>query len=102
MTPFGMRPTVDPATGVMSVGVPVFNTDVRVIAEDGSQATGHDIGELCIAGPQIVPGYWQKPAETAEALADGYLRTGDVGFMDEAGWFYLVDRAKDMIIASGF
>jgi long-chain acyl-CoA synthetase len=103
MTPFGMRPPVDPATGVVSVGVPVFNTDVRVIAENGTQATaGHDIGELHIAGPQIVPGYWQKSAETAEALVEGYLRTGDVGFMDEAGWFYLVDRAKDMIVASGF
>ena len=55
-----------------------------------------------IAGPQIVPGYWQKPKETAKSLRDGELRTGDVGFMDEQGWFYLVDRAKDMIVASGF
>ena len=55
-----------------------------------------------IAGPQIVPGYWQKPAETAKALGQDGLRTGDVGFMDEHGWFYLVDRSKDMIVASGF
>ena len=55
-----------------------------------------------IAGPQIVPGYWRKPKETAAALPDGALRTGDVGFMDEQGWFYLVDRKKDMIVASGF
>ena len=61
-----------------------------------------EIGELVIAGPQIIPGYWQKPKETAESLRDGELRTGDVGFMDEQGWFYLVDRAKDMIVASGF
>ena len=102
MTPFGSQPPVDPATGVVSVGVPVFDTDVRVLADNGDPAGVHQIGELHIAGPQIVPGYWQKPAETAEALNRGYLRTGDVGFMDEAGWFYLVDRAKDMIVASGF
>ena len=55
-----------------------------------------------IAGPQIVPGYWQKPEETAKALTADGLKTGDVGFMDEQGWFYLVDRSKDMIVASGF
>jgi len=55
-----------------------------------------------IAGPQIVPGYWQKPTETAKALGPDGLKTGDVGFMDEQGWFYLVDRSKDMIVASGF
>ena len=102
MTPFGQQPPVDPTTGVVSVGVPVFNTDVRVITEDGTTAGAHEIGELHITGPQIIPGYWQKPEETAEALTAGYLRTGDVGFMDEDGWFYLVDRAKDMIVASGF
>ena len=102
MTPFGKQPPVDPATGVVSVGVPVFNTDVRVLSEEGTPAAAGEIGELHISGPQIVPGYWQKPAQTAEALSGGYLRTGDVGFMDETGWFYLVDRAKDMIIASGF
>jgi long-chain acyl-CoA synthetase len=60
------------------------------------------VGELVIAGPQVVDAYWQKPAETAESLRNGELRTGDVGFVDEEGWFYLVDRAKDMIVASGF
>ncbi len=73
-----------------------------MITEDGATAGAHEIGELHITGPQIIPGYWQKPEETAEALTAGYLRTGDVGFMDEDGWFYLVDRAKDMIVASGF
>ena len=61
-----------------------------------------EIGEFVIAGPQIVPGYWQKPEETAKALTADGLKTGDVGFMDEHGWFYLVDRSKDMIVASGF
>jgi long-chain acyl-CoA synthetase len=102
MTPHGVVPPVDARSGAVSVGVPVFNTDVRVVTEVGLDAAPREIGELVIAGPQIIPGYWQKPKETAESLRDGELRTGDVGFMDEDGWFYLVDRAKDMIVASGF
>ena len=102
MTPHGVIPPVDARTGAISIGVPVFNTDVRVVADAGHDAAPGEIGELCIRGPQIVPGYWQKPKETAASLRGGELRTGDVGFMDEAGWFYLVDRAKDMIVASGF
>jgi long-chain acyl-CoA synthetase len=102
MTPFGCRPPIDPRMGVMSVGVPVFNTDVRVMTDDGREARPREVGELVIAGPQVVDAYWQKPAETAESLRNGELRTGDVGFVDEHGWFYLVDRAKDMIVASGF
>ena len=102
MTPHGVEPPVDPQTGAISIGVPVFNTNVRVITDDGTEAAPGEIGELLIAGPQIVPGYWRKPAETANTLAAGELRTGDIGFMDAAGWFYLVDRKKDMIIASGF
>ena len=102
MTPHGVVPPVDPRTGVMSIGVPVFNTDVRVVTDRGTDAAPGEIGELVIAGPQIVPRYWRRPKESAASLRNHELRTGDVGFMDEAGWFYLVDRAKDMIIASGF
>lgn len=102
MTPFGGRPPVDPVTGVISIGVPVFNTHVRIVNEDGETAANREVGELLISGPQVIPGYWQKPEETAKTLAGGELRTGDVGFMDELGWFYLVDRKKDMIVASGF
>jgi len=102
MTPHGAIPPIDSRTGVMSIGVPVFNTDVRVVTDIGIDAGPGEIGELVIAGPQIVPRYWRKPKETAASLRNGELRTGDVGFVDEAGWFYLVDRAKDMIIASGF
>ena len=102
MTPHGVVPPVDARTGAVSVGVPVFDTDVRIVTDVGLDAMPREIGELVIAGPQIIPGYWQKPKETAESLRDGELRTGDVGFMDEQGWFYLVDRAKDMIVASGF
>jgi long-chain acyl-CoA synthetase len=102
MTPFGLVPPIDPHTGAMSVGVPVFNTHVHVVTDAGYEAAPREIGEFVIAGPQIVPGYWQKPVETAQALRGDGLRTGDVGFMDEQGWFYLVDRSKDMIVASGF
>jgi long-chain acyl-CoA synthetase len=102
MTPHGSLPPVDARTGAVSIGVPVFNTDVRVVTDAGHDAEPREIGELVIAGPQIIPGYWQKPKETAASLGGGELRTGDVGFMDEQGWFYLVDRAKDMIVASGF
>ena len=61
-----------------------------------------EIGEFVTTGPQVVAGYWNKPEETAHALPGGALHTGDVGFMDEDGWFYVVDRKKDMIIASGY
>jgi long-chain acyl-CoA synthetase len=102
MTPHGRIPPVDSRTGAMSVGVPVFNTQVRVVTDAGLDAGPREIGELLIKGPQIIPAYWQKPDETAKSLPQGELRTGDVGFFDEQGWFYLVDRAKDMIVASGF
>ncbi len=102
MTPYGDKAPIDPQTGAMSVGVPVYNTHVKVITDAGYEAEPGEIGEFVIAGPQIIPGYWQKPNETARAIGEDGLRTGDVGFMDENGWFYLIDRSKDMIVASGF
>ena len=102
MTPHGVVPPVDPRTGAMAVGVPVFNTEVRIVTDTGLVAGPREIGELLIRGPQIIPAYWQKPEETEKSLREGELHTGDVGFFDEHGWFYLVDRAKDMIVASGF
>src|SRR5439155_1919623 len=73
--PFGRRAPVDPTSGALSVGVPVFNTLVRVIAEDGRELPPGEIGEIVIRGPQVVPGYWRKPGETATALPAGELRT---------------------------
>jgi long-chain acyl-CoA synthetase len=101
--PLGTHAPVDPDSGALSVGVPVPNTICRVV----DVATGQDlrpgeIGELITNGPEVVPGYWEKPEETAHAIRDGYFYTGDVAKMDDKGWFYLVDRKKDMIIASGF
>jgi long-chain acyl-CoA synthetase len=102
LVPFGRRAPVDPDSGALSVGVPVFGTRVTVAGEDGRALPPGEIGEFVTSGPQVVPGYWRKPEETAHALPGGALRTGDVGFMDEAGWFYLVDRKKDQINAAGY
>jgi len=82
--------------------VPVFDSTVEVIDDDGGPAPHGQIGELVASGPQVVPGYWGKPEETDNALPDGRLRTGDVGYVDPSGWVYLVDRRKDLIIVSGY
>ena len=100
--PRDARAPIEPGSGALSVGVPIFNTVVRIIDEDGNEAEPGNIGEIVTAGPQVVPGYWNKPEETQNAMPDGALRTGDVGFMDSDGWFYIVDRKKDMINASGY
>lgn len=88
--------------GAFSIGVPVYGTDVYIADEDGMPVPLGTVGEIFIRGPQVVPGYWQRDAETAEAFFDGYLRTGDVGYMSDEGWIYIVDRKKDMISASGY
>ncbi|MFI9185324.1 AMP-binding protein [Streptomyces goshikiensis] len=93
---------VDPVSGTLSVGVPGADTVVRVLDEHGAELPFGETGEIVVRGPQVVPGYWGLPAETALTFPDGELRTGDVGFMDADGWLYVVDRKKDMINASGF
>lgn len=93
---------VDPASGTLSVGVPGADTLVRILDESGAEVPFGETGEIAVRGPQVVPGYWGLPADTAKAFPDGELRTGDVGFMDPEGWLYVVDRKKDMINASGF
>ncbi len=90
------------ANGAFSIGIPVFDTEVYIADEAGQSLPLGQIGEIMMRGPQILPGYWQRPKESAEALTDGFLHTGDVGYMDESGWLYLVDRKKDMISASGY
>ncbi|MDT3397506.1 AMP-binding protein [Streptomyces sp. B1866] len=100
--PIGRRAPVDPASGTLAVGVPGADTLVRIVDEQGAEVPFGVPGEIVVSGPQVVPGYWRRPADTAAALAGGELRTGDVGFMDPDGWLYVVDRKKDMINASGF
>lgn len=93
---------VDPASGTLSVGVPGPDTVVRIIDDHGDDVPFGEQGEIAVRGPQVVSGYWNLPEATAVAFPDGELRTGDIGFMDAAGWLYVVDRKKDMINASGF
>jgi len=100
--PLGRRAPVDPATGALSIGVPVPGTAVRVLDDNGDEVPVGQIGELAISGPGVVPGYWHRPDATDAALPGGEMRTGDVGFMDDQGWFYLVDRKKDMINTAGY
>src|SRR5450756_1865779 len=87
-----------------SSGVPFPDTDAKIVdAETGEKELGfNEPGELIIKGPQVMKGYWKKPEETANTLRDGWLYTGDIGTVDEDGYFYIVDRKKDMIIAGGF
>ncbi|MFV0130665.1 class I adenylate-forming enzyme family protein [Streptomyces sp. HMX112] len=100
--PPGKEAPVDPASGTLSVGVPGPGTVVRVLDESGREVPFGEQGEIAVRGPQVVPGYLGLPEATARAFPDGELRTGDIGFMDEDGWLYVVDRKKDMINASGF
>ncbi|MBO9130577.1 AMP-binding protein [Bacillus sp. 165] len=86
-----------------SIGVPWPDTVARVVSlETGEPVEHKEIGEIIVKGPQVMKGYWNKPEETAAVLKDGWLYTGDMGYMDEEGFFYIVDRKKDMIVASGF
>jgi long-chain acyl-CoA synthetase len=85
-----------------SIGLPAPSTDLCVQDEDGRILGMGDIGEICIRGPQVMKGYWQRPEETGKTIVDGWLRTGDMGKFDEKGFFYIVDRKKDMILVSGF
>ena len=88
-----------------SCGIPVPGTIIRIAPLDGSRGSmaPGEPGEVCIAGPNITTGYWKRPDATAESMTeDGFLRTGDIGYMDEDGWLYIVDRTKDMILCSGY
>jgi len=86
-----------------SIGLPIPSTSVIIASDDGNELPPGEVGEICIKGPQVMEGYWQRPAETAEVmLPGGWLRTGDIGRMDEDGYIYIEDRKKDMILVSGF
>ncbi len=86
-----------------SIGLPISSTEVSIRDDDGKEVPLDQVGEICIRGPQVMAGYWQRPDETALVMyADGFLRTGDMGYIDHLGYVYLVDRKKDMILVSGF
>mgnify|MGYP006206937081 FL=1 len=86
-----------------TIGLPLPSTEIMITNDDGNPLPIGDAGEICIRGPQVMEGYWQRPAETAEAISpDGWFRSGDIGYFDEDGYIYIEDRKKDMIIVSGF
>ena len=86
-----------------TIGVPLPSTRMKILDDDGQELPQGQAGEIAIQGPQVMAGYWQRPDETARVMtADGYFKSGDVGVMDERGYFKIVDRKKDMILVSGF
>jgi len=86
-----------------SIGVPWPDTEAKIVSlETGEEAKPGERGELVVRGPQVMKGYWNRPEETEQVLRDGWLYTGDIGYMDEHGYFYIVDRKKDVIIAGGY
>jgi long-chain acyl-CoA synthetase len=85
------------------IGVPLPSTDAAIIDDEGKPLALGEVGEICLRGPQVMKGYWNRPEETANVItADGWLRTGDMGVMDERGSIRVTDRKKDMIVVSGF
>ncbi|MGQ2917571.1 MAG: long-chain fatty acid--CoA ligase [Rhizobium oryzihabitans] len=86
-----------------TIGLPISSTEIDIRDEEGNSLPSGEVGEICIRGPQVMAGYWQRPDETAKAMtADGFFRSGDMGFMDDRGYTKIVDRKKDMILVSGF
>jgi long-chain acyl-CoA synthetase len=85
-----------------SIGMPVSSTDIKLCDDDGNEVGPGEVGELYVKGPQVMKGYLNRPDATAEIIQDGWLATGDIAKVDEQGYFYIVDRKKDMILVSGF
>lgn len=93
-------PTIEAYRG--AIGVPLPSTDIRLVDENGQDVALGESGEMWVKGPQVMKGYLNRPEATAEIMNDGWLATGDIARMDEDGFFYIVDRKKDMILVSGF
>jgi long-chain acyl-CoA synthetase len=86
-----------------TIGLPIPGTDIAIRSDDGDDLPLGEVGEICIRGPQVMAGYWNRPDETEKVMTkDGFFRSGDMGFMDEKGYTKIVDRKKDMILVSGF
>ena len=94
---------VDATAYTGTIGLPLCNTEIKLLDDDGAEVGPGQPGEMAIRGPQVMAGYWQRPDETEKVMtADGFFRTGDIGVVDERGYFKIVDRKKDMILVSGF
>ncbi|MHA6792653.1 class I adenylate-forming enzyme family protein [Pseudonocardia bannensis] len=107
LTEVTMGATIGPAARsavrkVGTVGQPVYDTEIRILDDDGAQLPPGEPGEVCIRGPQVMTGYRNRPEETAATLVDGWLHTGDIGVLDDEGYLSIVDRKKDMLIYKGY
>jgi len=86
-----------------TIGMPIPSTQATILDDSGNELAVGEVGEICVRGPQVMPRYWNRPDETEKVFTrDGWLRTGDMGFMDERGYFKITDRKKDIIVVSGF
>jgi long-chain acyl-CoA synthetase len=85
-----------------SIGLPISSTDISIVNDDGKHLGIAEIGEICVRGPQVMRGYWNRPDETEKVMLGEWLRTGDIGRMNEDGYVFIEDRKKDMILVSGF
>jgi len=96
------NPIVDGLDKIGTIGLPLPSTEITLLDDDGNPVQTGEPGELCVKGPQVMEGYWQRPDETAKVLKNGWLFTGDIAVRDDQGYFKIVDRKKDMILVSGF
>ena len=85
-----------------SIGTPIRNVEMKVVDDDGHEVAQGEVGEIVIRGYNVMKGYWRRPEATAETIIDGWLHTGDMGRVDEDGYFYVVDRKKELIIRGGY
>jgi long-chain acyl-CoA synthetase len=92
---------IDGSKKVGSIGLPMKGTEMRIMADDGKLLPPGQQGEIVLRAPSVMKGYWNKPKETEEILVDGWLHTGDVGYVDDDGYFWITDRKKDLIIKAG-
>jgi long-chain acyl-CoA synthetase len=84
-----------------SVGLPVPNVEMKILDDAGRETATGEMGEICVRGPNVMKGYWNRPEDTAASFAGEWFRTGDLGHVDEDGYFFIVDRKKDMVIVNG-
>jgi long-chain acyl-CoA synthetase len=93
---------IDGTERLGTIGVPLPNTEVKIIDDEGNDLAIGERGELCVKGPQVMPGYWERPKETADTFIGEWFKTGDIAIIDEDGFLQIVDRKKEMILVSGF
>jgi long-chain acyl-CoA synthetase len=85
-----------------SIGTPIRGVEMRLVDDEGNETPAGEVGEIAIRGENVMKGYWQRPEETARAIPDGWFRTGDLARTDDDGYFFIVDRKKEMIIRGGY